>query len=131
MIQPKILDINQKKLFQAPKTKITKNKYKGYNFVRRMDEINYTYDEKFEGNILIVGRTGCGKTTFVQNLRKNKLFGDVKEVYWISKIELSKDRQDNIRDCFTDQIVKFDYPNNVEEFEDLLETYRLKKAEYI
>ena len=96
-----------------------------------MDEINYTYDEKFEGNILIVGRTGCGKTTFVQNLRKNKLFGDVKEVYWISKIELSKDRQDNIRDCFTDQIVKFDYPNNVEEFEDLLETYRLKKAEYI
>ena len=50
----------------------------------------------------------------------------MKEVYWISKIELSKDREDNIRDCFTDQIVKFDYPNNVEEFEDLLETYRLK-----
>ena len=96
-----------------------------------MGEINYTNDEKFEGNILIVGRTGCGKTTFVQNLRKNKLFGDVKEVYWISKIELSKDRQDNIRDCFTDQFVKFDYPNKVEEFEDLLETYRFKKAEYI
>ena len=96
-----------------------------------MDGINYTYDGNFEENILIVGRTSCGKTTFVQNLRKNELFGDVKEVYWISKIELSKDRQDNIRDCFTDQIVKFDYPNNVEEFEDLLETYRLKKAEYI
>ena len=30
-----------------------------------MDEITYTYDGKFEGNILIVGRTGCGKTTFV------------------------------------------------------------------
>ena len=96
-----------------------------------MDEIKYTYDGKFEGNILIVGRTGCGKTTFVQNLGKNKLFGDVKEVYWISKIELSKDREDNIRDCFTDQVVKFDYPNNVEEFDDLLETYRLRKAEYI
>ena len=90
-----------------------------------MDEIKYTYDGKFEGNILIVGRTGCGKTTFVQNLGKNKLFGDVKEVYWISKIELSKDREDNIRDCFTDQVVKFDYSNNVEEFDDLLETYRL------
>ena len=36
-----------------------------------MDEIKYTYDEKFEGNILIVRRTGCGKTTFVQNLGKN------------------------------------------------------------
>ena len=96
-----------------------------------MNEINYMYDGKFEGSILIVGRTGCWKTTFVLNLGKNKLFGDVREVYWISKIELSKDREGNIRDCFTDQIVKFDYPNNVEEFNDLLETYRLKKAEYI
>ena len=67
-----------------------------------MDEIKYTYDGKFEGNILIMGRTGCAKTTFVQNLGKNKLFGDVKEVYWILKIELSKDREDNIRDFFTD-----------------------------
>ena len=33
-----------------------------------MDEVNYTYDGKFEGNILVVGKTGCGKTTFVQNL---------------------------------------------------------------
>ena len=67
-----------------------------------MDDINYTYYGKFEGNILIVGRTGCGKTTFVQNLGKNKLFGNVKEIYWISKIELSKDTEDNIRNCLTD-----------------------------
>ena len=32
------------------------------------------------GNILIVGRTGCDKTTFVQNLGKNKLFGDIQNV---------------------------------------------------
>ena len=55
-----------------------------------MDEVEYTYDGKFEGNILIMGRTGCGKTTFVQNLGKNKLFGDIKEVQWVSKIELPK-----------------------------------------
>ena len=89
-----------------------------------MDEIKYTYDEKFKGNILIVGRTGCGKTTFVQNLGKNEMFGDMKEVYWVSKIELSKDREENIRDCFVNQIVKFNYPNNVEEFDDLLELCR-------
>ena len=27
-----------------------------------MDEIKYSYDGTFEGNILIVGKTGCGKT---------------------------------------------------------------------
>ena len=61
-----------------------------------MDEIKYTYDGKFEGNILIVGRTGCGKTTFVQNLGKNKLFVDVKGVSQISKTERSKDRKENM-----------------------------------
>ena len=41
-----------------------------------MDGVNYSYDGKFEGNILVVGRTRCGKTTFVQNFGKNKLFRD-------------------------------------------------------
>ena len=41
-----------------------------------MDGVNYSYDGKFEGNILVIGRTGCGKATFVQNFGKNKLFRD-------------------------------------------------------
>ena len=53
--------------------------------------MNYSYDAKFEENFLIIGRTGCGKTIFVQNLRKNKMFGEFKEVIWVSKISLSKD----------------------------------------
>lgn len=57
-----------------------------------MDEANCKYNRKFEGNTLTVGRAGCSKTTFVQNLGKNKLFGDIKEVHLISKIELSKER---------------------------------------
>ena len=43
-------------------------------------EVNCTYNAKFGGNILVVERTGCSKTTFVQNLGKNELFGDIKEV---------------------------------------------------
>ena len=54
-------------------------------------EMNYNHDTKFEGNILVVGRNGCGKRTFVQNLEKNKMFGNLKEVIWVSKILLSKD----------------------------------------
>ena len=92
--------------------KITKYKYKDYNFVWRMNEIKYIYDEKFDGNTLIAGRTGCGNIKFIQDFVINKLFGVMREIYWIYKIELSKDKEDNIRHCFTDQIVKFHYPNN-------------------
>ena len=45
--------------------------------------MEYSYDGKFEGSILVVGRTACGKTTFVQNLGKSSLFGNISEVYWI------------------------------------------------
>ena len=68
-----------------------------------MDEYreDYTFDGKFEGSIPIVGRTGCGKTTFIQRLGKNKLFGSyLTEVFWVSKIILSKEREDSIRDSF-------------------------------
>ena len=122
--------IGIKKMILNIKIKIVKEQYKEYNFIRSIDRVDYRYDRKFEGNILIVRRTSCSKTTFVQNLDKNKLFGDVKEVYWISQIELSKDREKNIRDCFVDQTINFDYPNNVEEFNYLLEVYTRKKVNY-
>ena len=41
----------------------------------------YTYDGKFNGNILAVTQTGCGKTTFIQNLAKNKLLRKLKEIF--------------------------------------------------
>ena len=44
-----------------------------------MDGVNYSYDGKFEGNILVVGRTGCGKTTFGQNLGKTNYLGTLKK----------------------------------------------------
>ena len=61
------------------------------------NEMNYSFDAKFEGNILVVGRTGCGKTTFVQNLGKNKMFGEIKEVTWLLKVSLSRERKKLLR----------------------------------
>ena len=56
-------------------------------------EKEYIYDGKFQGNILVAGTTGCGKTTFNQGHRKNKLFGnEITDVFWVSKIVLSKER---------------------------------------
>ena len=95
-----------------------------------MDEIKYSYDGRFDGNILVVGRTVCGKTTFVQNLAKNQLFGDIKEVFWVSEIELSKERENNTRDYFQHQNVHFNYPNNIDDFDYLLEMCKRDKADY-
>ena len=39
--------------------------------------VEYSDDGKFEVNILIVGQIGCGKTTFIQNIAKDNLFGEL------------------------------------------------------
>ena len=96
-----------------------------------MDEIKYLYDGRFSGNILIVGRTGCGKRTFVRNLAKIQVFGDIKEVFWISTLQLSADRENNIRDCFENQDVQFNCPNNVEDFDYLLEMCKRNKGDIV
>ena len=89
------------------------------------------YDGKFEGNILIVGRTRSGKTTFVQNLGKNNLFGDISEAYWIPKIILSRERADVIRESFDQQEIYFNYPENLEDFNYLIENFMQRKANYV
>ena len=38
-------------------------------------------------------------------------------------IFLSNEREDNIMNCFQNQHVRFNYPNNLEDFEYLLEMY--------
>ena len=61
---------------------------------------NYVYDEKFSGNILIVGRTGCRKTYFRQKLTINRFFGQLK-VEWVSYMELKPEREAKIESCFS------------------------------
>ena len=36
----------------------------------------FVYDGKFEENTLVVRRTDCGKTSFVQQLAVNNIFGE-------------------------------------------------------
>ena len=96
-----------------------------------MDEIKYTFDGKLEGNILIVGRTGCGKITFVQNLGKNELLGDISTVFWISKISLSEEREEKIKESFDNQEVYFNYPDKMDDFNYLIEGFMHRKADYV
>ena len=77
----------------------------------------------------MVGRTDCGKTTFIQQLRKNKLFGtEIKDVFWVSKIFLSKDREDVIRESFKDQDANFSYPQDLDDFNYLLGNFTQNKS---
>ena len=93
---------------------------------------DYTFDGKFEGNILVVGRTGHGKTTFIQRLGKNKLFGsDLSEVFRVSKNILSKEKEDSIRESFEDQEVQFSYPNDIDDFNYLIGNFMQNRSDYI
>ena len=42
------------------------------------------YNEQFMGNILVVGRTNCGKTTFIEKLELNNFFGNILKTEWVS-----------------------------------------------
>ena len=91
-----------------------------------MARVEYTYNGIFEGNILIAGQTGCGKTTFAINLAKSDLFDELKEIFWISKISLSLETEHNIKACFKNH-VEFKYPNNIEDFNMCLDFFQRKR----
>ena len=98
-------------------------------FLYKMTENSFMYDGIFNGNMLVVGQTRCGKTSFVQKLGKNNMFGSIDSVDWISKIELSEAREHQIRESFCYASVEFHYPNDVVEFETLLELLKDNRSD--
>ena len=87
--------------------------------------MSYVYDRKLSGNILVVGRTGCGKTAFVQKLAINRFFGELNAAEWVSFIKLDKAREAEIQSYFECEL-DFYYPRNKEQFEELLEYFKTK-----
>ena len=86
---------------------------------------NYVYNAKFSGNILIVGRTECGKTTFMQKLVLNNFFGKLKKTEWVSGIELSKTREAEIETNFSCKVDSH-YPSDEDELSDQLDQFKLE-----
>ena len=79
----------------------------------------------FPDNILVVGQMGCGKTRFVQNLGKNRIFGHgLLQVDWVSKLNLTKNREDEIKKCFEYTHVEFHYSHDVDNFNLLNEMFQ-------
>ena len=48
------------------------------------------HNGQFSRNILVVGRTGCGKTTFLETLDLNNFFGNIIKTEWVSGIDIGK-----------------------------------------
>ena len=59
------------------------------------------YDGQFYGNILVVGRIGCGKTTFLQKLGLNNFFRKIVKTEWISGIDIDKKKRAGIQSYFS------------------------------
>ena len=85
----------------------------------------YIYDGKFKGNILVLGRTECGKTSFVQKLALYDFFGKLKNAKWVSGIQLNESREAEIESNFSCDI-SFFYPNDINELADLIEEFKLE-----
>ena len=61
------------------------------------------YNGQFLRNILVVGRTNCGKTTFIKKLGLNNFFGDIVKTEWVSGIVIDKKREAEIQSYFRNE----------------------------
>ena len=55
------------------------------------------YNGQFSGNLLVVGQTGCGKTTFLEKLGRNNFFGNLAKTEWIRGIDIDEKREAKIK----------------------------------
>ena len=88
------------------------------------------YNRQFSGNILVVGRTGCGKTTFLEKLGLNKFFGDIIETEWISGIDIDKKREAEIQSYFSNK-TEVHVSKEQGELDSLLENFKFRSQDDI
>ena len=86
------------------------------------------YDGQFRGNVFVVGKTGCGKTTFLQKLGINNIFGKILKTEWISRIDIDKVREAEIQSCFENE-VEIHIAKEPDELDSLLETFKLRTCD--
>ena len=83
------------------------------------------YDGQFYDNILVVGRTGCGKTTFLEKLALNNNFGNMLKTEWISGIDTDKKREAKIQSYFSNE-AEVHVAKEQDELDSLIETFKLR-----
>ena len=83
------------------------------------------YNGQFCGNILVVGQTGCGKTTFLEKLGLNKFWGELVKIEWISEKDVDEKREAEIQSAFSND-TEVHIAKEPEELDSLIETFKLR-----
>ena len=86
------------------------------------------YNGQFSGNILVVGRTGCGKTTFLEKLGLNNCFGNIIKIEWISGIDTDKQKEAEIQSYFSNE-TEVHVAKEQDELDSLIETFKIWSPE--
>ena len=86
------------------------------------------YNGQFYGNALVVGRTGCGKTTFLEKLGLNNFFGNIIKTKWISGIHTDKKREAEIQSYFSNE-TEVHVAKERDELDSLIEIFKLRSRE--
>ena len=86
------------------------------------------YNGQFYGNILVVGRTNCGKTTFIEKLGLNNFFGDMIKTEWISGIDIDKQREAEIQSYFKNE-TEVHIAQEQDKLDSLIETFKQRSHE--
>ena len=89
---------------------------------------NNIYDEQFRGNVIIAGKTRCGKIYFMQKLAINNFFGVNVKADCVSSTELTPTRETETQSSFKCD-VEFHYPQTLERFDDSIEDFKSKTIE--
>ena len=92
---------------------------------------NKIYDGQFTGNTLVVGKTGCGKTHFLQKLAVNNFFGKLIKTEWVSGLDINKRREAEIQSCFDNEVEFHKNINEPDELVDLIEKFKLRTSDLI
>ena len=77
---------------------------------------------------MVVGRTGCGKTIFLEKLGFNIFFGNFIKTEWISAIDIDKRRKAEIQPCFSNE-TEVHVAKEQDELDSLIETFKLRSRE--
>ena len=83
------------------------------------------YGRHFRGNILVVGKPGCGKTDFLQKLTLNTFFGELVKTESVTEIKIDDQREAEVQACFSIK-VEFRHAADPNELTELIDNLNLE-----